>query len=479
MSSINTNIPSLVAARVFNANNARLNLSLERLSTGYRINSGKDNPAGLIASEVMRSEKVAIQSAIDNSQAADKIVAVAEGSLNEVNSLLLELEALVDQSANSAALGTDEIRANQLQVDSILDAMDRIANNTSFKGKKLLDGTLGYITQGVSSDIQGYNITRARLVEGQSRDVTVQVTSAAETGQLFFSNGAAAIGNAVTIQVSGEFGADTVSVLSGTTLTAMATAVNQSKGLTGVSATVTGAGASSQLVFASTSYGSDAFVTVEAVSGTFATTNADGISIETDYGLDVTATINGMQANSEGLSASMRSSTLAVDLILSEDLGTKQTTSATTFNIAGGGANFSLSPTVGLAGMESLGVQSVSSASLGNGLVGYLSSLRSGAANDLDSENYATAQRILRQASKDISTLRGRLGAFQKDTLQPNIRALQITLENTAAAESALRDTDFAAQTSELTRAQILVQAATVTLQLANAAPASVLSLLG
>jgi flagellin len=478
MSSINTNIPSLVAARVFNANNDRLNLSLERLSTGYRINSGKDDPAGLIASEVMRSEKAAIQAAIDNSLAADKIVAVAEGALNEVNALLLELEALVDKTANTAALGTEEIRANQLQVDSILDSIDRIANNTSFKGKKLLDGSLSYVTQGVASSVVSTNITRARLIDGQSRTVTVQVTSGAETGRLNYSNGTANVSNAVTIRVSGEFGSDTISVLSGASLTSLATAVNQTKELTGVSATVTGTGASSQLIFSSTGYGSSKFVTVEAISGTFSTTNPEAVSISTDYGLDMTATINGVQANSDGLSASVRTSTLAVDLILSEGLGTAQTASTTSFTITGGGANFSLSPTVGISGMESIGLKDVSSASLGNADVGFLSTLRSGSTNDLDSNNFATAQRILRQASKDVSTLRGRLGAFQANTLQPNINALQVAMQNTAAAESAIRDTDFATQTSELTRAQILVQASIATLKIANASPATVLSLM-
>ncbi|UCG31936.1 MAG: flagellin [Phycisphaerales bacterium] len=479
MSTINTNIPSLVAARILNNNNDRLGLSLERLSTGYRINTGKDDPAGLIASEVMRSEQIAILAAIDNSLAADKIVAVAEGALNEVNALLLELEALVDKSTNSAALSDDEVRANQLQMDSILDSIDRIANNTSFKGKKMLNGTMGYVTQGVGTEIAGMNVTRARLAEGQQRTVTIQVASAAETGQLFYSSGAATIANSVTIRVSGEFGADTVSVLSGATLQSLATAVNQTRELTGVSATVTGAGASSQLVFSSTAYGSDAFVTVEAINGTFDTTNPEGTTIGTDYGLDVTATINGLAANTEGLEASIRTSTLSLDVILSESFGTLAGSDTTSFTITGGGANFSLSPTVGVAGMESIGIKDVSSASLGNGSVGFLSSLRSGAANDLNSGNLATAQRIVRQASKDVSTLRGRLGAFQKDTLQPNISSLQITYENTQAAESAIRDTDFAYQTSELTRAQILVQASTATLQIANAAPAAVLSLLG
>jgi flagellin len=283
----------------------------------------------------------------------------------------------------------------------------------------------------------------------------------------------------VTIRVSGEFGADTVSVASGASLQSLATAINQTKELTGVSATVTGAGATSRLVFSSTAYGSDSFVTVEAIGSTFSTTNAASVAISTDYGLDVTATVNGVSANTDGVEASIRTSTLGLDLILSENLATMTGSSTTSFTITGGGANFSLSPTVGLAGMESLGIQDVSSASLGNNSVGFLSSLRSGAANEMDSGNLATAQRILRQASRDVSTLRGRMGAFQKDTLRPNINSLQITYENTRAAESAIRDTDFAAQTADLTRSQILVQASTATLQIANAAPSTVLSLLG
>ena len=480
MSTINTNIPSLVAARVLHANSNRLSTSLERLSTGFRINSGKDDPAGLIASELIRSDKIAIAAAIGNAQSAEKVVSVAEGALNEVNALLLELESLVDRSANTAALSDEEIQANQLQVDAILSSIDRIANTTQFKGKQLLDGSLDYNTTGiVGADLTSVNVTSARLVGGTTRTVAVQVTSAAETGQLFHTSGAATLGGAATIRVIGEFGSDTISLLSGTALTAVAPAINTSRDLTGVSATVTGAGASSQLVFSSVNYGRNSFVTIEAISGALITTDADSQTVDTDSGLDVTATINGVQAVTSGRNASVRSTTLSTDLILSENLATANGTSSTSFTILGGGANFSLSPIIGLAGMESLGIKSVHSSSLGNAEVGFLSTLNSGGANDLDSIDLAISQRIVRAASAEIGTLRGRLGAFQKNTTQPTVNSLQITLENTSAAESAIRDTDFASETAELTRAQILVSTATATLQLANNAPASVLQLLG
>src|SRR5689334_1239563 len=104
MSRINTNVSSLVAVHNLNKNNANLQTSLQRLSTGYRINSGKDDPAGLIASESLRSEATATSTAISNAQRADNIVGTAEGSLGEVSNLLVSLQGLVGTAANTAGL---------------------------------------------------------------------------------------------------------------------------------------------------------------------------------------------------------------------------------------------------------------------------------------------------------------------------------------------------------------------------------------
>ena len=140
MSRINTNIQSLLATRVLNKNHTSLNQALERLSTGLRINTGKDDPSGLIASEALRTSKVAITAAIDNAGRANNIVAIAEGGLHEINSLLLELEDLVDRGANEAGLSEDEVNANQLQIDAILQSINRIADTTEFAGRKMLNG---------------------------------------------------------------------------------------------------------------------------------------------------------------------------------------------------------------------------------------------------------------------------------------------------------------------------------------------------
>src|SRR5450432_1783131 len=120
MSRINTNVSSLIAQRSLATNNASLNQSLQRLSTGLKINSGADNPAGLIASENLKSEQAGITQAIDNAGRASNIIGTAEGGLSEVSSLLTQLQGLVSQAANSGGLSTEEVNANQLQVDSVL-----------------------------------------------------------------------------------------------------------------------------------------------------------------------------------------------------------------------------------------------------------------------------------------------------------------------------------------------------------------------
>src|SRR3954453_18847314 len=104
MSRINTNVSSLIAQRVFRKNSDSLTTSLQRLSTGLKINSGADDPAGLIASENLKSEQTGITTAIDNANRATNIIGTAEGGLSEVSNLLTQLQGLVSQSANSGGL---------------------------------------------------------------------------------------------------------------------------------------------------------------------------------------------------------------------------------------------------------------------------------------------------------------------------------------------------------------------------------------
>ena len=118
MGRINTNVQSLIAQRVLSTNQQGLSATLERLSTGLKINRGKDDPAGLIASENLRSEGKALNQAIANADRADQVVNIAEGGLQETSGMLTELQGLLTASASRAGLSNEEKQANQLQIDS-------------------------------------------------------------------------------------------------------------------------------------------------------------------------------------------------------------------------------------------------------------------------------------------------------------------------------------------------------------------------
>ena len=131
MARINTNVASLTAQRGLSRTQKTLADTLQRLSTGLRINRGADDPAGLIASEGLRSEISGITQAIDNSARASNVIATAEGALQEVAALLLNIKDLVVEAANSGAISPEEIAANQLQIDSAVESITRISNTTT------------------------------------------------------------------------------------------------------------------------------------------------------------------------------------------------------------------------------------------------------------------------------------------------------------------------------------------------------------
>ncbi len=475
---INTNVQSLVAARVLNAKNEGVNESLKRLSTGLRINTGRDDPAGLIASETMRSEMTAITAAIENAKAADNMLGVAEAALGEISALLIDLEDLVDSSSNEAALSSEEIAANQLQIDTILSSIDRISQSVTYKGMKLLNGTFEYnlsaATGGMVSNIE---VLGAKLVPNETREVVVEQVASAQVGTLNWSatGGGGTANGSLTVEVTGVYGTDQFSFASATSISDMATAINTSKELTGVSATTDG----STLVFNSTGYGSEDFVSVSKVSGdsAFDTEDVDGNTASKDYGRDASVQINGRDAIVDGLTATVRSAVLTATISIDE--ASNDGTSSYTFGVTGGGATFSLAPDLGLTGFEGIGLPNMTTTSLGDPNIGRLSTLGSGQTNQMTSKNFATAQRIIRSSQGEVSNLRGRIGAFQTNTLASTVNALNVAYENTAAAESAIRDTDFALETSNLTRQQILMQTSTMTLGMANQMPQNVLQLLG
>ncbi len=500
MSRINTNVQSLLAQRVLGQNNAQLNESLQRLSTGLRINSGADDPAGLIASERLRSEKASLSAAIGNAERADQVINVAEGGLQEISTLLTELQSLVGQSGNDAGLSADEKQANQLQIDSILGTIDRISEATSFQGTKLLNGSFDYTVSGVATTVADFQINGAKLATDENRDVQVVVTQSAQRAGLFLSLGAAnldltAATDQFTFEVAGTEGSREFSFASGTTAASIVDTINTFKSVTGVSAATSGTG----IVLKTTGYGSDEFVSIDVVDDagqggdgvlTLSTTDentattASGTAFSAiaspirDDGQDVGAIVNGVAANSDGLVAKVANEFLDIELELTA-AGATTPGAISALTVTGGGAKFNLGPNVDIGNQVGIGIGNVAARKLGSFTNGYLNSLASGADNNVVDGDLETGQKIVNDAINQISSLRGRLGAFQKNTIGATVRNLSVALENTSAVESAIRDTDFAAETAELTRSQILSQAATNALSIANSQPQSALALLG
>ncbi len=582
MTRINTNISSLVAQNRLQSSNKALNTALTRLSTGLRINSGADDPAGLLASEALRGEITGLTKALSNTNRASQIISTADSALGQVSSLLSDIRGLVVEAANSGALSDDEIAANQLQIDSSLEAINRIAQSTTFQGRKLLDGSLDFVSSaGSVASVKDVNIDQANLGATGKIDVEVDITTAATQAESTVDpaafaaaaastivgpdadNGitveAAADGvafNGVTInfvddldhdaaaaaaydsdtktitvtydsgladsfdvediqaaldgltdftattgasltatddftfpatvdptsggvdadslagdlvfQLNGADGAETFNFKAGSTGDQIAAAINLVKDSTGVEATYTTADG---LTLTSSGYGSDALVNVDVISEASTGLFADNLSATRSIGTDIVATINGVQASGTANSFSINTSSL--DLSLTVDNGSS---AGFNFSITGGGALFQLGPDVSSSQQARLGIGSVSTGKLG-GSAGRLYELGSGQSKSLTNDVSGAAD-IIDEVISKVAGLRGRLGAFQSTTLDSNLATLQETRANLQAAESSIRDADFAQEAANLTRAQILVQSGTNVLALANQTPQNVLALL-
>ncbi|MBL8757136.1 MAG: flagellin [Phycisphaerae bacterium] len=505
MSRINTNVSSQIAQRILSQNNKTLNTTLERLSTGLRINRGKDDPAGLIASENLRGEKSALGSAINNAERTDQLVNIAEGGLQEVSNLLTDLQGLITATANNAGLSTEEKQANQLQIDSILQTIDRIADTTNFQGVKLLNGNFDFTASSVASGVSDFRVNGAKLAAGGTIAVSALITTSAQTAALFLStNGAldTSAGALFTVEVAGSLGSRELSFASGTTNAQIVAAVNNFRDVTGVSAAVFTSGSVSNIQLSSIEYGSDAFVSVKVVNAAGVTGTGVGIYGASstaanqpntsssnafnstaaangirDNGQDLVATINGVAATTEGRTARINTDFLDVEVTFNASTATA-IGSVSAFTITGGGATFQLASKVDIGGKVALGIQNVAARKLGNSDLGFLSSLSAGKTNNVVDGDLAAAQKIVAESIRQISSLRGRLGAFQKNTVGATIRNLGISFENSSAAESSIRDADFASETAGLTRGQILAQASTNVLSLANQSPQNALQLL-
>ncbi|EMI54771.1 flagellin N-terminal helical domain-containing protein [Rhodopirellula sallentina] len=312
MTRINTNVPSLVAQNRLQASNGDLQTALTRLSTGLRINSGADDPAGLIASEALRSEVTSLGRAITNTRRASQIISTADSALGQASNLLNDIRGLVVEAANSGALSDEEIAANQLQIDSSLEAINRIAQTTTFQGRKLLDGSLDFVSSaGSVGTLSDVNIDQANLGTTGRIDVAIDITTAAQQASVSVSDDAfnaadvdpsatslvptktidiSVGGETVTITGNGDFSG--VTITEDNTLAGTATAVDTAGAIeitfdgdsnpSSVSDVLTALNALEGIVATSDGPGSGTVVSGDAASSA---ATSDGA----DVGLEVTA----------------------------------------------------------------------------------------------------------------------------------------------------------------------------------------------
>jgi flagellin len=190
MTRINTNVSSLNAQKTLAKNQASLNQSMTRLSTGLRINSGADDPSGMIAAAIQSNDIASMKQAITNTQNGSMLIGTADSALGQITSLLTDIRSLVTQVGNTAVVNSDMIAANQLQVDSAIQAIDRISQVTTFQGQKILDGTLDFINNAQTiPQIQNLDVTQANLGATGQVGVTVQVAAHAERADITTSSG--------------------------------------------------------------------------------------------------------------------------------------------------------------------------------------------------------------------------------------------------------------------------------------------------
>jgi len=481
MSRINTNVSSLIAVNNLNKNNTSLQTSLERLSTGYRINSGKDDPAGLIASESLQAEQQATSTAINNAQLANNIIGTAEGSLSEVSNLLVSLQGLVGDAANKAGKSQDELNADQLQVDSILQTVNRISNSASFQGVKLLNGTFDYSTSGLNSTSAFTSVSiNSATIGATPLAVSVSVITSAQHAQLSFLGSSTGLSGTANLSIAGNVGTVLLSFTSATSSSKIVAAVNLYTDSTGVQATLSSDNKS--VVFTSTGYGSSQFVTIQSTNDTaFSTEDKNAVINQSSKGRDATVSVNGTAVTADGLNVNVVTADLQANFTLNSTANFNG--AAKNFGVTGGGATFSLGAQVNTANLASIGIGNINTGSIGkyvqNGTIFSLADLGSGKAAAVNNGDTTLAQNIVNKAIQDVSNLRGRLGAFQQNVLGSTINSLNVALENVSSSESTIRDTDFATETANLTRNQILVQAATSVLSTANQTPQNVLKLLG
>ena len=429
-----------------------------RLTTLKRINSAKDDPSGVIQAAILQQELAAAEQVSSGITRANALLSTADSAMEEVLTNLNQARTLVLQAAGGT-LDAEEIAANQIQVDSILQAVDSLSR-TQFAGQRLLDGTSSYRTTGADpTEVLDVDV----LDKQTSDDITISINVTQQAAQASDSYTDGTLASDTTLVVTGSNGTTTLSLSSGATTQDIADAFNEVTYLTGVTATRIDA---SQVDFASVGYGSAATIEIEATAGTFDTSG--GGSAE---GTDAIATINGQSVTGAGSTFYYYGN--QVSLVI--EAATSATGALDAFVVSGDGLRFVIGTSP--SATASIGLPKLTTTSLG-GVTGNLYSIRSGGANTLTGGNAVEALEIIDDAIDEVTRGRAIVGSFQTYTLDSADNVLSSTIENTSAALSAVEDADVALETALLANNQLMQQAAYQALSISAMQYDSVLTIL-
>lgn len=465
---INHNASLFRLLTIMNNNEAERQSTMTRLATGKRINRGSDDPAGLIAVKSLGSELAAVNAGIDNNQRTKSMLDVVDGALTEITSLVSDLERLA-VAAVGDTLSTEEKAANQAQIDSIIDSIDRIVNTSTFNNKPVFGGAnqiAATMTASAAADIKDLTVY-SRNPNQSSVSLSVNVTAAAtraSTSGTSIANITASLSAATTVTIAGKDGTATLTFASGSTLNEMVSTINNSSGLTGVSAAASG----TQLRLDSTDFGSESFVSITALSGDQDVTGtANTGKLE---GEDATIVVNGQSAMTSGKEFYYNGNGVSFGATLDSN-----TTGTRTITINGGGATFQLGTDSG--SRATIAIPSLTTATLGRSDLGYLSDLRSGGTSDLNTDaNQAVT--IAKEAVQKLASVNARIGGFMKHQVDASINSLSAAKESLSSAISTIEDADIAVETSNLERQNLLANTTVALLGIANSQHSNVLSLL-
>ena len=496
---IQHNIMALNSSRQLGVNNSSVSKSLEKLSSGYRINRAGDDAAGLAISEKMRAQIKGLTAASDNSQDAISLVQTAEGGLQEVHSMLNRMQELATKSANGTYTDDVDRRALQDEVDALKDEINRIADSTNFNGIKLLDGSMGVGTSGVTGSIakgntavttdeathfnftapDGYSVTIKTAAKGTTskaewagKDLTITLDG--DKSKTYTQKDIDALINGIsgpadaagkirlTVDRDFKFGADATGTADAVAKITAKNAKQASVTIGGV--TVSAIKAGTELNTKTLTIGTaGALGAVADASGT-ATLNLEAAKSYTSSEINAILSDAGV-----GMSVSFDGTLTGAELAAKDD----GTAGAGIYTLAGGaglssggGLTLQIGDTNDSWNQLDLSIADMHVASLGIMDI------------DIGSRDGASAAiSKITDAINQVSTSRGKLGAIQ-NRLEHTINNLGVTTENITAAESRIRDVDMAKEMMEFTKNSVLMQSAQAMLAQANQQPQSVLQLL-